>query len=182
MTQQFPKNNNYIPQLTGIRCIAAYMVFLHHFNPVKMYHPGSFLDEFIAEFYTGVTVFFVLSGFLIAYRYMDSFTFSLRWFLKYMKNRFARIYPMYFLLTVLTFIVLFHQQNYDAANENGWMVFLANISFVRGFFDDLKFTGISQGWSLTVEECFYFLAPFIFILCSRYKKLFLYPLFFLTTG
>jgi peptidoglycan/LPS O-acetylase OafA/YrhL len=182
MTQQFPKNNQYIPQLTGIRCIAAYMVFLHHFNPVKKYYPGSFPDEFITEFYTGVTVFFVLSGFLIAYRYMDSFTFSLRWFLKYMKNRFARIYPMYFLLTVLTFIVLFHQQTYNTENTNGWMVFIANVTFVRGFFDDLKFTGISQGWSLTVEECFYFLAPFLFILYSRYKKLFLYPILFIVAG
>jgi peptidoglycan/LPS O-acetylase OafA/YrhL len=182
MTQQFPKSNQYIPQLTGIRCIAAYMVFLHHFNPVKIFHPDSFADHFINEFYTGVTVFFVLSGFLIAYRYMDSFTFSLRWFLKYMKNRFARIYPMYFLLTVLTFIVLFHQQTYHIADAEDWRIFLYNITFVRGFFDDLKFTGISQGWSLTVEECFYFLAPFLFILYNRYKKLFLYPVLFIAAG
>jgi peptidoglycan/LPS O-acetylase OafA/YrhL len=99
-----------------------------------------------------------------------------------MKNRFARIYPMYFLLTVLTFAVFFHDQTYPIADGESWRIFLYNITFVRGFFDGLKFTGISQGWSLTVEECFYFLAPFIFILYSWYKKLFWYPLVFIATG
>ncbi len=42
-----------------------------------------------------------------------------------------------------------------------------NITFLRGFFDDLKFSGIAQGWSLTVEECFYFLAPLFFILVKK---------------
>lgn len=42
-----------------------------------------------------------------------------------------------------------------------------NLTFAKGFFDGLKFTGIAQGWSLTVEECFYFSAPLIFLMFRR---------------
>lgn len=57
----------YFPALTGVRAIAAYMVFIHHY---KLF-PGSFVGKrmfyFFNEFHTGVTFFFVLSGFFIAY-------------------------------------------------------------------------------------------------------------------
>jgi peptidoglycan/LPS O-acetylase OafA/YrhL len=58
-----------------------------------------------------------------------------------------------------------------------------NIFFVRGFFDDLKFTGLSQGWTLTVEECFYFLAPLFFIQIQKNKKnIWRLPLLLLSVG
>ena len=43
------------------------------------------------------------------------------------------------------------------------------ITFLKGFFADLKFTGIAQGWSLTVEELFYITAPLIFIAIRKNK-------------
>ena len=58
-----------------------------------------------------------------------------------------------------------------------------NISFLRGFFDDLKFTGIAQGWSLTVEEVFYFCAPLFFLLLRKSKYfLVILPIFILSIG
>jgi peptidoglycan/LPS O-acetylase OafA/YrhL len=35
------------------------------------------------------------------------------------------------------------------------MLYRLNITFLRGFFDDFLFTGVSQGWSLSVEKSFY---------------------------
>ena len=55
--------------LTSIRAVAAFMVYLHHFNPfigIKTLYIG----DFISEFHIGVTIFFVLSGFLISYNYL----------------------------------------------------------------------------------------------------------------
>ena len=49
-----------------------------------------------------------------------------------------------------------------------------NITFLKGFFDDLKFTLISQGWSLTVEECFYISAPLLFIGVRKSKSILLF--------
>jgi peptidoglycan/LPS O-acetylase OafA/YrhL len=50
------------------------------------------------------------------------------------------------------------------------------VFFIRGFFYQLWDTGIAQGWSLTVEECFYFSAPFIFYIAIKYKKFYVQPL------
>ena len=84
--------------------MAAYLVFISHFAYV---FDGGFapaLQRFFNEFHIGVTIFFVLSGFLIAFRYFDSFKLTGDWFKQYLKNRVARIYPMYALLTIGAFI------------------------------------------------------------------------------
>ena len=172
------RNTGYFPALTGIRAIAAYMVFIHHFNPFPDSAETKWLHDFINEFHIGVTIFFTLSGFLIAYRYIDDKKINYK---KYLTNRFARIYPMYFLLTTFTFVAgaIFLNQNqiHDAK------IYLLNITFFRGFFTDFKFTGIAQGWSLTVEELFYLLAPISFILIKRSKiYLIIIPLILLTIG
>jgi len=154
------KAASYFPALTGVRAIAAYMVFMHHFNSV---FPGRRLGEgvhnFVQELHVGVTLFFVLSGFLIAYRYFDAEDLSFR---NYLVNRVARIYPMYFLVTTLTFLTY-------AFTKGNLLAYIFNITFIRGYSDSYKFTGVGQGWSLTVEETFYFLAPLLFMLLKRKK-------------
>jgi peptidoglycan/LPS O-acetylase OafA/YrhL len=144
-------SSGYFPALTGFRAVAAYLVFFHHFNPLG---PGNLLYGLFAEGHVGVTFFFVLSGFLIAWRYGSDGPrrkFVLR---TYLLNRIARIWPLYFLLTFITLIV------YRVADPSVW---LANFTFLKGFSDAWKFTGIAQGWSLTVEETFYLSAPVIFL-------------------
>lgn len=177
------KSNSYIPALTGVRAIAAFLVFFHHFNQIDFAFP---LRRTLNEFHMGVTMFFLLSGFLICMRYFDSCELSETWFRKYIKNRIARIYPMYLLLTVLTFGLYFIFGG-EASVMNGFgsplLLLVFNIFFIRGFFDDLKFTGVGQGWSLTVEESFYFLAPLFFMQMKKNKKAIVYlPLLLLSAG
>jgi peptidoglycan/LPS O-acetylase OafA/YrhL len=144
---------NYIDSLTGLRAIAASMVFFHHFNP---FHKNSFAFGIVNEFHIGVTIFFVLSGFLIGLRYSDK-NVNVK---KYFVNRFARIYPIFFIFTILTFLVF---------PPSGFMEVLLNITLLKGFFNEYKFTGIPQGWTLTVEECFYAFALILFFLIKRKK-------------
>lgn len=168
------EKSGYYPPLTGVRVLAAYMVFFHHFNPFGWLGKDTVLYQFCTEMHVGVTLFFFLSGFLIAHRYFHA---SINW-KNYFINRFARIYPVYFLLTAITFLFLFLK-----ANGFDVMVFLLNISFLRGFFDSYKFTGIAQGWSLTVEETFYFMAPILFFIFRKHKlTFFLMPLFLISIG
>jgi peptidoglycan/LPS O-acetylase OafA/YrhL len=178
-----PALKNYIPALTGVRAMAAYLVFISHWGYVlDDYFPQS-VQKFLREFHIGVTIFFVLSGFLIAFRYYDNFSLSKLWFKKYLKNRVARIYPMYAILTTGAFI--YYAFTHAAAIVGGLqpvVAYLMNIFFLRGFFSDLKFTGISQGWSLTVEECFYFSAPFMFYFARKYGKAWLQPFVITGTG
>lgn len=146
-----------------MRAVAAMMVYFHHANPV----PENFhkLKGFFSEFYVGVSFFFVLSGLLIGLRYSYTQNGSLKkidW-RKYLVNRAARIYPMWFILTLATFI-------FGYSYGGAWLKLLAlNLTFLKGFSDTLKFTGIDQGWSLTVEECFYFAAPLFILLIARRK-------------
>ncbi|MCU7571659.1 acyltransferase, partial [Riemerella anatipestifer] len=98
-------NNNklFFPALTGYRAIAAWMIFIYHFFPFKneSHSYPKWIANIVWEFHIGVDMFFVLSGFLITYRYFNENPID---FKKYMVNRFARIYPRYFLITVGVFI------------------------------------------------------------------------------
>ncbi|NMH27547.1 acyltransferase family protein [Flavobacterium silvaticum] len=166
--------SEYFSSLTGIRAIAAYMVFIHHIHLFK----GTPIFDFTYEFHIGVSIFFVLSGFLITYRYSDLNNFNMK---QYMVNRIARIFPVYFLLTSLTFLA-FYLKGSESLTTITWL-YLSNITFLRGFFDSLKFSGISQGWSLTVEETFYLLAPLLFFLIKKSKSyLYALPVLLLAFG
>ncbi|WP_426060741.1 acyltransferase family protein [Hymenobacter sp. B1770] len=189
-----PQTKFYYPALTGVRALAAYAVFFHHFNPFKdaTSELGISLYELTHQLHIGVAVFFVLSGFLITSRYSAGLKLSWNWAKRYIQNRFARIYPLYFVLTVLTFLAATRNPSYDisglwgrAANypgEKALMVGL-NLTFLRGFFEYFKFSGIMQGWTLTVEECFYLSAPLLLYGLHRSRKfLAFYPLLLLGIG
>ncbi len=167
----------YIPALTGVRALAAYLVFISHFYYVFGESIPQPVQKFFREFHIGVTIFFVLSGFLIAFRYYDNFSLTKDWFKQYLKNRVARIYPMYFLLTICAFVAYYFTKEpaVTGGGHNPLVVLLMNITFVRGFFKDFVFSGVAQGWSLTVEECFYFSAPLMFYAARKWGKSYLQP-------
>lgn len=162
----------YIPSLTGVRGLASILIFFHHFNQQDF---PPLLFRVLNEFHFPLSMFFVLSGFLICLRYYDTVELSGNWMRKYLKNRIARVYPIYLILTIAVFLYAWIANDnsiYNGKNSPATLFFM-NITFLRGFFDDMKFTGIAQGWSLTVEECFYFSAPIFFLLIKRSKIYFL---------
>ncbi len=151
----------YVPALTGLRAVAAYLVFLHHYNPAS---PGSVAHRLFNQGYMGVSVFFVLSGFLLYHQYADAYLDNTNWsWQRYLKNRFARIYPLYALLLVLTV-----GAHWLADHPMGIGLFVLNLTLLKGFFDSYKFSGIAQSWSLTVEGCFYLTAPLLFGFLRRW--------------
>ncbi len=149
------------PALTGVRAVAAFMVFFNHLN-IKVY--PHFLVSLQGTFYTGVAFFFVLSGFLIAYRYYDTSWKKARNKRDYIVKRFARIYPVYFLV-VTTAIIIGRNFNAD--------FLIQNYTLTHNLFFIFKSSGmaIQPSWSLTVEECFYLLSPFIILLARKYNLL-----------
>jgi peptidoglycan/LPS O-acetylase OafA/YrhL len=157
----------YFSSLTGVRAAAAFLVYLIHYSPLEFTTAPIFVKEIFYQFFTGVTIFFVLSGFLITYRYYGKVQLlSMQWWRTYMVNRVARIYPIYFLLTTITFIITW--KSLQPLN-NALGIYLTNITFLRGFSSVLKFTLLGQGWSLTVEETFYLVAPVLLFCLSRYR-------------
>lgn len=155
------KSQAYFPALTGVRALAAYLVFIQHNRP-DINITENFARTYLNTGHTGVTIFFVLSGFLITYRYADGFIERKVNLKQYFGKRFARILPLYLLLTTL---LLLWQRDFDL-----WHWFL-NLTLLKGFFYVEKDTAIFQAWSLTVEETFYLLAPVLFIFFRKYALL-----------
>jgi peptidoglycan/LPS O-acetylase OafA/YrhL len=152
-------SNEKFPALTGVRAVAAFMVFFHH---LSVHIKPNFLVGLQLSFYWGVDLFFVLSGFLITYRYYENTEISSNWLSRYFTNRFARIYPVYFLILTVVILLL---KNFD------FIFLLQNYTLTHYLFFLFKSHGmaITPSWSLTVEECFYILAPFIFVLSKKYN-------------
>lgn len=172
LTKEKVPNQNYFPALTGVRAIAASCVFFHHFNATASRTPW-ILKYFINELHIGVSIFFVLSGFLICYRYRDDDLTNGQSFRRYLKNRIARIYPMYFILTIISLIYL-HITNP--------FTILGNILLFKGFFGGFDISCIPQGWTITVEETFYFLAPLIFFINRKWKLFWLQAIALIALG
>lgn len=95
-----PKPIARIDSLTGLRILPALAVLLSHLRPPP--GAGPVLTNFMAAGYGGVTVFFVLSGFVLGHNYFDHFAqrFSLRLLRSYLVARLARVYPLYLILLV----------------------------------------------------------------------------------
>ncbi|GAL83316.1 hypothetical protein MYP_542 [Sporocytophaga myxococcoides] len=164
----------YFPSLTGVRAVAAIMVYIFHFNPFIPEKFGNRVFSFFDQFNAGVPIFFVLSGFLIASRYQGNVKSNWPWFKQYLLKRFARIYPIYFLLTTITFAIIWLDlhplpSGTSPKEFNSFLLYLLNITFLKGFFDLFKNTGLPQAWSLSVEECFYLCAPILFLLRTRFN-------------
>jgi peptidoglycan/LPS O-acetylase OafA/YrhL len=137
------------PSLTGVRAFGATVVFLDHFPP--------WLDAHITI--NVMAFFFALSGFLIVRIYFGQAEITRRWLSKYFVNRFARIYPVYFLLLTIA-VCLQH-------DFRPWTL-ITNYTLTHALFHGTELI-IQPSWSLTVEECFYFLAPVFMILARRYN-------------
>lgn len=153
--------------LTGFRCLAACMVFIYHNRKYwrEQLHPE--ITRLFNEFHLGVALFFVLSGFLIAYTYGEKPAHSAKNYTRYMLQRMARILPLYWLI-----LTVYYLDAPFVKEPVSWRTY----SLVHGFSDVYNLDGISQAWSLTVEMTFYFLAP---LLCLLQRKHLLYLLGFL---
>jgi peptidoglycan/LPS O-acetylase OafA/YrhL len=143
-----------IPALTGVRAVAAFLVFFHH-HPAKVLQVGPLL--LWLELHVGVTLFFVLSGFMITWRYDRGRPEPQSFLRGYFVNRFARIYPLYLALAVPTMLLG------GARSVHAWLL---NLTVFTSFE-----SGIPQAWSLRVEECFYIGAPLIYAAWRRHPAI-----------
>jgi peptidoglycan/LPS O-acetylase OafA/YrhL len=150
-------SKNYIPQLDGIRGLAILLVVsFHYFGTFSLFSFG----------WSGVDLFFVLSGYLITSR-LVAMEERDNHFLQFYKNRALRIMPIYY-ATFFAFFIGYHllvsRQNlpgfsfYDK-NWAGFVFFFQNWSFIE--WGDLKENHLQHFWSLAIEEQFYLVWPFI---------------------
>lgn len=102
----------------------------------------------------GVDFFFVISGFLM-YLALQNKKFSFQTYTHFIKKRFFRIAPLYYLSIVVYFIVL----NLTNQASISWKDILIDALFLNNHFEvNIAYTY----WSLAVEWLFYLIIPFLF--------------------
>ncbi|QHV99342.1 acyltransferase family protein [Spirosoma endbachense] len=140
--------------LDHLRAVAIGFVFLYHYFILSNGQPG-WLPEVARFGWTGVDLFFVLSGFLIASQLFEAIKQRRKIsFRAFFLKRFFRIIPAYLATVGLYFCVPFFREK--EALPPIWKF----LSFTQNFDLDLKHYGtFSHAWSLCVEEHFYLFLP-----------------------
>jgi peptidoglycan/LPS O-acetylase OafA/YrhL len=172
-------DKQFIPALTGVRAICLYLIFIAHVN---IYPAGTYpdIDLLLKQFGPFITFFGVLSGFLIYYKYAEIGGLNKKKLYNYFINRLTRIYPVLFILVSLTFILGYAYGVYSLGKAV--KLFILNITLLKGFSSEYYLSGIGPTWSLTVEECFYFLSPIIFLFIKSWLSLVKFIFLFFTMG
>jgi peptidoglycan/LPS O-acetylase OafA/YrhL len=154
-----------LPSLTGLRFIAAFMVFLYHSSLRAPYlrligDNATAADWFKAAQPTGglgVTFFFVLSGFVLTWSARKGDTARAFW-----RRRFVKIYPNYVVTWLLAMIL------FAAASTPVWKALL-NLFMLQVWVPDFNthYSVDSPSWSLGAEAVFYACFPLLLMLAQR---------------
>jgi peptidoglycan/LPS O-acetylase OafA/YrhL len=150
-------SERHINSLDGLRGIAILLVFFFHYLPRNLDNP---LSWFASLGWTGVDLFFVLSGFLITGILYDTRG-SENFFRVFYARRALRLFPVYFLAVgiVLFVAVLLHTPMRWTAipfyvyGANIMLGFKGLVPSFTPYFQCVHF------WSLSLEEQFYSLWP-----------------------
>lgn len=172
----------HLPSLDGIRGLAIVLVLVVHFFYLGPSIPKNLIPNDIFIFgWTGVELFFVLSGFLIT-SILIRIKNEKRTLTTFYINRAARILPVYF---VFMFILLlaaiigkpesFSPQLHNF-KDNFYLYFLyiSNFSYLMDWDLSKANTILSPTWSLAIEQQFYLIWPVImFSLSIKNTKIFI---------
>lgn len=161
---------NYRPEIDGLRACAIF--------PVILFHAGF---DFCRGGFLGVDVFFVISGYLITgilVKERQKEIFSLTNF--YMR-RIRRIVPglFFMLIAVSLFFLLSARPSFQESELLGEAI-ISSVAFSSNFYfaytsgyfaSNSELLPLLHTWSLSVEEQFYLIYPFLFLLLFKPKKI-----------
>jgi peptidoglycan/LPS O-acetylase OafA/YrhL len=167
-----------IPELDGIRGIAIGMVFFYHLYSGTVVAPMRSTLAYAMTLsrltWSGVDLFFVLSGFLIGGILLDNRD-ATNYFKTFYVRRFLRIVPLYFICLAVLYLLM-HEVQKGASprfsfllTKNEFLPWTPHFFFIQNFWMAVRnhngFLGIT--WSLAVEEQFYLTLPFLIRVLSR---------------
>ena len=148
----------YLPELDGLRGLAILAVFLYHCHPRLVRTPFYYASLWG---WAGVTLFFVLSGFLITCILLETRN-QPHYFHRFHARRALRVWPVY--LLVLIFVYLnapwyVGGSVWQAIKTAPW---LAYIFCVQNLFHLALPPALGPTWALAIEEQYYFVwAPVV---------------------
>jgi len=154
-----------IVALDGLRGLMTIMVVISHFFAEV---PNGWHG--LAFGWIAVTMFFVLSGYLVGRLILEKQE-RANFFKVFYVRRVCRTLPVYFFCVTLVFLIL---QSFPAAHWADADVMFplwSYLTFTQNFFmvatDGIGAHWLAPTWTLTVEEHFYLIAPALFLLVPR---------------
>lgn len=155
----------YFPAIDGLRAFAVTSVLIYHLSETAL--PGGF---------TGVDIFFVISGYLITRIILKDISAEGFSILKFYQRRIARIFPALWVVSVAILtaaVFLYHKEDVSqTASTVPWAaLFLANVKLIRmgGYFEVVADAQpFLHYWSLAIEEQFYVFYPVLLMLLCRW--------------
>jgi peptidoglycan/LPS O-acetylase OafA/YrhL len=176
-----------IPALTGLRFFAAFSVAVAHGSGqlLKFEGPPTHLIYWLPQIAGfGMTLFFVLSGFVIHYNYRKRVTEQgLGGLGAFMWARFARLYPLYLFMLVLDVLLGRKLMVFMSENADGFQDVLRSLPYylllVQSWFyipfgdSSLIYvtgTNIALTWSISTEWFFYIAYPLVALLVLRVRR------------
>ncbi len=171
---------NHIPEYDGVRGVAISMVIIWHCINNLIADKHNLVSKFIllvtGNFWSGVDLFFVLSGFLLGSILLKQRG-SKNYFKTFYLRRICRIFPLYYCYLIIYYLLLHSGVQYTMPWVfSNTLPFWSYASFTQNILMAKYFTlgshAMEPTWSLAVEEQFYLLLPLV-IFFLRGKKLLL---------
>jgi len=157
-----PDRMGRITVLDGVRGLAILLVVIYHYAQVPVSRQSLFYYPLAltSVMWSGVDLFFVLSGLLIGGTLIDHRT-SPNYYSTFYLRRIFRIFPIYYLMIALLVVgqALFPRSPLFAGHMPVWLFPLFAQNLVEDFTRAPLWITVS--WSLAVEEQFYLLFPFV---------------------
>jgi len=164
-------NKPYFPHLDALRFIAFLGVYLEHFSlsGFSCFSDPKFnllKEAFLYRGYLGVSLFFVISGFLITTLLMHEWKITGGINIKnFYIRRALRIWPLYFTVLLIGFVLVPAITNqYDNDTAKPWFYLLFAANFNSSLYGLTINPVLLPMWSLSVEEQFYLLFPLMLFL------------------
>ena len=149
-----PARKPALPALTGIRTLLAFNIVLFHFTPP---HLGP-LRPFVENGFVFVNVFFLISGYILAYNYADRGANLVK--REFWLARFSRLYPVYLLALLISFEMLHLEWTARSATEFWKGLFLTPL-LLQGLSPSLATFWNTVAWTLSSEVAFYAAFPWL---------------------
>ena len=166
-----PPRTGYIPSLSMLRGVAALAVCIFHFSLSEGALKSGFFRDTIAVYgFTGVHLFFIISGFIIPYS-MYKKRYELKDIGTFLLKRAIRIEPPYLLSIVLVVVVTYISTLVPLYKGPPFYIspsaLFLHLGYLTAIFDKEWISPVY--WTLAVEFQFYIFTAFFFPLLAHKK-------------
>lgn len=152
-----------LEMIEALRALAAFIILILHMVAFSGMKLPSYLNIIHTHFRLGVPLFYTLSGFVLAYTYLNKLQTHSQIVCFYIR-RFFRIAPLFYFMLIITPALL---PSYAPTSLRD---ILLNIGMIFGLIPGKQLSLVIAGWSIGVEILFYLIFPLFAIFTNSVRS------------